>query len=362
MSGVMSNLTLCFLPNLHRERDARRRSREIDAMLKREKKSKPLPGIIVLSGTRESGKSTFLKQMRIINGEEFNHKERLIFREAIYKNIIKGMQVLVVERNRLGIPWQNSANEMHKKLVMSVEVWTMNFEPCTFQVYINAVDSLWKDSGIQETYRRRNGFHLCETVKYFFDNIHHIGNLNYLPSNQDILYAHKSNKAIAETYFVFREIPFMITNMSFLQFLWRWTGSPDGITSIIFMATSSEYDQLWFEENRLVESLNVFEVVVNNRLILNTPIILFLNQMDLLVEKIQTVDIRKNFPEFQGDPHKLEDVQAFLVQSFDRKRGNNRQPVFHHFITAVDTENIRLVFHTVKDMLLQRSLKDFMLQ
>ncbi|XP_051558811.1 guanine nucleotide-binding protein subunit alpha-12-like isoform X2 [Myxocyprinus asiaticus] len=322
MSGVMSNLTLCFLPNLHRERDARRRSREIDAMLKREKKSKPLPGIIVLSGTRESGKSTFLKQMRIINGEEFNHKERLIFREAIYKNIIKGMQVLVVERNRLGIPWQNSANEMHKKLVMSVEVWTMNFEPCTFQVYINAVDSLWKDSGIQETYRRRNGFHLCETVKYFFDNIHHIGNL----------------------------------------FLWRWTGSPDGITSIIFMATSSEYDQLWFEENRLVESLNVFEVVVNNRLILNTPIILFLNQMDLLVEKIQTVDIRKNFPEFQGDPHKLEDVQAFLVQSFDRKRGNNRQPVFHHFITAVDTENIRLVFHTVKDMLLQRSLKDFMLQ
>ena len=62
--------------------------------------------------------------------------------------------------------------------------------------------------------------------------------------------------------------------------------------------------------NRLVESMNIFETIVNNKLFLNVSIILFLNKTDLLVDKIRTVDIRKNFPEFRGDPRRLEDVQV----------------------------------------------------
>lgn len=64
------------------------------------------------------------------------------------------------------------------------------------------------------------------------------------------------------------------------------------------------------QTNRLVESMNIFETIVNNKLFLNVSIILFLNKTDLLVEKIRTVDIRKNFPEFRGDPRRLEDVQV----------------------------------------------------
>lgn len=74
---------------------------------------------------------------------------------------------------------------------------------------------------------------------------------------------------------------------------------------------------MWFQvlmedrrTNRLVESMNIFETIVNNKLFLNVSIILFLNKTDLLVEKIRTADIRKNFPEFRGDPRRLEDVQV----------------------------------------------------
>lgn len=56
--------------------------------------------------------------------------------------------------------------------------------------------------------------------------------------------------------------------------------------------------------------MNIFETIVNNKLFLNVSIILFLNKTDLLVEKIRTVDIRKNFPEYRGDPRRLEDVQV----------------------------------------------------
>lgn len=73
------------------------------------------------------------------------------------------MQVLVQERKKLGIPWQNPANEMHEMLIESNE-WKKNFEPCAFQPYVGAIDSLWKDSGIQEAHRSRTDFELVSVL------------------------------------------------------------------------------------------------------------------------------------------------------------------------------------------------------
>lgn len=44
-------------------------------------------------GAGESGKSTFLKQMRIIHGYRFGIDEIDEYRETIYKNIVMGMKV-----------------------------------------------------------------------------------------------------------------------------------------------------------------------------------------------------------------------------------------------------------------------------
>ncbi|KAG7220310.1 hypothetical protein INR49_018278, partial [Caranx melampygus] len=71
------------------EREARRRSREIDAMLARERRAVRRLVKILLLGAGESGKSTFLKQMRIINGQEFDQKALLDFRDTIYENVLK---------------------------------------------------------------------------------------------------------------------------------------------------------------------------------------------------------------------------------------------------------------------------------
>ncbi|XP_070836565.1 guanine nucleotide-binding protein subunit alpha-12a [Chaetodon auriga] len=385
MSGVVRTLSRCLLPaeasrdpgsskersrerDAAQEREARRRSREIDAMLARERRAVRRLVKILLLGAGESGKSTFLKQMRIINGQEFDKKALLDFRDTIYENILKGMRVLVDARDKLGISWQSCENEKQGMLVMSWEgrVGGSGVEPSEFQLYVMALSALWADTGIQEAYARRSEFQLSESVKYFLDNLDRIGQLNYIPSKQDILFARKATKGIVEHDFVIKKIPFKMVDVGGQRSQrQKWFQCFDGITSILFMVSSSEYDQVLMEDrrtNRLVESMNIFETIVNNKLFLNVSIILFLNKTDLLVEKIRTVDIRKNFPEFRGDPRRLEDVQAFLVQSFSRKRRNRGKPLFHHFTTAIDTENIRFVFHAVKDTILQENLKDIMLQ
>ncbi|KAJ8251128.1 hypothetical protein GJAV_G00217590 [Gymnothorax javanicus] len=384
MAGVMRTLSRCLLSaegsrerssskernldrDVNQEREAKRRSREIDAMLARERRAIRRLVKILLLGAGESGKSTFLKQMRIIHGKEFDQKALLDFRDTIFENILKGMRVLVDARDKLGIAWQKLENEKHGMFVMSFESKAgVPVEPCTFQLYVPALRALWWDASIQEAYGRRSEFQLGEAVKYFLDNLDRIGQLSYVPSRQDILFARKATKGIVEHDFVIKKIPFKMVDVGGQRSQrQKWFQCFDGITSILFMVSSSEYDQVLMEDrrtNRLVESMNIFETIVNNKLFSNVSIILFLNKMDLLVEKVRTVSIRKHFSDFKGDPHRLEDVQAYLVQCFNRRRRNRSKPLFHHFTTAIDTENIRFVFHAVKDTILQENLKDIMLQ
>ena len=48
---------------------------------------------LLLLGAGESGKSTFLKQMRILHGEGYGKEDLLKFRPVVYSNIVKGMKV-----------------------------------------------------------------------------------------------------------------------------------------------------------------------------------------------------------------------------------------------------------------------------
>ncbi|XP_059835461.1 guanine nucleotide-binding protein subunit alpha-12a isoform X2 [Hypanus sabinus] len=297
MAEFVQRLSACFpaCQSSQSDRAQRRRSREIDALLARERRYVRRLVKILLLGAGESGKSTFLKQMRIIHGKDFDSKALEEFRDTIFENVIKG-----------------------------------------------------------------------ESVKYFLDNLDQIGQLRYLPSRHDVLLARKATKGIVEHDFIIKGIPFKMIDVGGQRSQrQKWFQCFDGITSILFMVSSSEYDQVLMEDrrtNRLVESMNIFETIVNNKLFTSVSVILFLNKMDLLVEKVKTVNIKKYFPDFQWNPHRLEDVQKYLVQCFNNKRRDRSKPLFHHFTTAIDTENIRFVFHAVKDTILQENLKDVMLQ
>ncbi|TRY59602.1 hypothetical protein DNTS_003885, partial [Danionella cerebrum] len=190
---------------------------------------------------------------------------------------------------------------------------------------------------------------------------------DYLPTQQDILLARKPTKGIHEYDFEIKNVPFKMVDVGGQRSeRRRWFECFDSVTSILFLVSSSEFDQVLMEDrqtNRLMESLNIFETIVNNRVFSNVSIILFLNKTDLLEEKVKTVAIKDYFPEFTGDPHSLEDVQTFLVDCFRNKRRDQQQkPLYHHFTTAINTENIRLVFRDVKDTILHDNLKQLMLQ
>uniref|UniRef100_A0A9J7XWC1 Guanine nucleotide binding protein (G protein), alpha 13a n=1 Tax=Cyprinus carpio carpio TaxID=630221 RepID=A0A9J7XWC1_CYPCA len=353
-----SRTALVCIPNCllsSSEADQIRKSKEIDKSLNREKTFVKKLVKILLLGAGESGKSTFLKQMRIIHGQDFDQRAKEEFRATIYSNVIKGVRVLVDAREKLHIPWGDPENQVHGETVMAFDTRSSMMakgmvETKVFLNYLPSIHALWQDSGIQNAYDRRREFQL-----------------DYLPSQKDILLARKPTKGIHEYDFEIKNVPFKMVDVGGQRSeRKRWFECFDSVTSILFLVSSSEYDQVLMEDrqtNRLTESLSIFETIVNNRVFANVSIILFLNKTDLLEEKVTNVNIKDYFPEFTGEPHNLLDVQKFLVDCFHNKRREPQQkPLYHHFTTAINTENIRLVFRDVKDTILHDNLKQLMLQ
>ena len=187
-----------------------------------------------------------------------------------------------------------------------------------------------------------------------------------MPVTKDILHARKATKGIWECEFNIKGVPFRFVDVGGQRSQrQKWYQCFDSVTSILFLVSSSEFDQVLMEDrktNRLVESASIFETIVNNKAFSNVSVILFLNKTDLLEDKIKEVSIKDYFVTFEGDPHKLEHVQKFELDLLDSKRRERSKPLFHHFTTAVDTENIKFVFQAVKDTILQHNLVSIMLQ
>lgn len=99
----------------------------------------------------------------------------------------------------------------------------------------------------------------------------------------------------------------------------KWIHCFENVTSIIFCVALSEYDQVLLEEssqvrdtfqgetqsanlaqNRMMESLVLFDSVVNSRWFMRTSIILFLNKVDLFKQKLAKSPLGNYFPDYSG--------------------------------------------------------------
>lgn len=62
------------------------------------------------TGTGESGKSTFIKQMRIIHGAGYSADDKKEFIPQIYQNIFMAIQSMIKAMDSLGIDYENERN------------------------------------------------------------------------------------------------------------------------------------------------------------------------------------------------------------------------------------------------------------
>lgn len=65
-----------------------------------------------VAGTGESGKSTFIKQMRIIHGAGYSEEDKRGFTKLVYQNIFTAMQAMIRAMETLKILYKYEQNKV----------------------------------------------------------------------------------------------------------------------------------------------------------------------------------------------------------------------------------------------------------
>lgn len=339
--------------------------KEIRRILKQQKKKESSQVKVLLLGTGESGKTTFLRQMRIIHGQGFSEEDRKGFAKCIYQNIFTAIKAMTGAMAMLKIPYSNPENEMYAKWVHEVETAQITHME---RAYVDAIRRLWADSGVRVCYSRRCEYQLLDSTEYYMSNLDRISAQDYIPTEQDVLRVRFPTTGIHDYSFTIQNITLRIVDVGGQKSERRkWIHCFENVTSLIFLASLSEYDQTLEEReriNRMEESLALFYTTIHSPWFLKTSIILFLNKTDILADKIQTSDLQRYFPSFTGRRQDAEDAKNYIKKMYEQQAINRDKKkawktLYPHFTCATDTHNIRTVFKDIKDTVLIKSLEDY---
>ncbi|XP_047387106.1 guanine nucleotide-binding protein subunit alpha-11 [Sciurus carolinensis] len=355
---TLESMMACCLSDEVKE--SKRINAEIEKQLRRDKRDARRELKLLLLGTGESGKSTFIKQMRIIHGAGYSEEDKRGFTKLVYQNIFTAMQAMIRAMETLKILYKYEQNQANALLIREVDVEKVT----TFEhQHVEAIKTLWEDPGIQECYARRREFQLSDSAKYYLSDVDRIATSGYLPTQQDVLRVRVPTTGIIEYPFDLENIIFRMVDVGGQRSERRkWIHCFENVTSIMFLVALSEYDQVLVEsdnENRLEESKALFRTILTYPWFQSSSVILFLNKKDLLEDKVLCSHLVDYFPEFDGPQRDAQAAREFILKMFVDLNPDSDKIIYSHFTCATDTENIRFVFAAVKDTILQLNLKEY---
>ncbi|XP_023620446.1 guanine nucleotide-binding protein subunit alpha-15 [Myotis lucifugus] len=288
------------------EKTAARIDQEINKILLEQKKRDRGELKLLLLGPGESGKSTFIKQMRIIHGTGYSEEDRKGFRPLVYQNIFASMRAMIEAMDQLQIPFSRPESKNYASLVMSQDPYKVN----TFEKrYAVAMQWLWSDAGIRACYERRREFHLLDSAVYYLSHLERITEEGYIPTAQDVLRSRMPTTGINEYCFSVQK-----TNL---------------------------------RQNRDLEEPRVRHQSSKGEI--------FLEEGTLCPPgPKQDAEAAKQFilDMYSG-------MYAGCADAADGgRKGSRSRRLFSHYTCATDTQNIRTVFKDVRDSVLARYLDE----
>ncbi|KAF7327280.1 Heterotrimeric G-protein alpha subunit 4 [Mycena kentingensis (nom. inval.)] len=269
---------------------------------------------ILLLGSGDSGKSTVLKQMRLINNVPFSPQETEHFRQLLFDNITGGLKTLLaalpdmqldlvpedgyqnlysdsdgaaragyvkgwapgeygggavaaVVRQRLAEPGMSddgvnaaAGDSMTADLALIETAPSLrDGDPFPLK-YLGAVLRLWNEPIVQQAWVRANEAALPENLPYLIASIPRLFAPGYAPTSQDIVHSRVRTTGITETAFKLKsrigtrttERELLVVDVGGQKSERRkWIHCFQDVTSILFLVSLSGYDQCLFEDHEV---------------------------------------------------------------------------------------------------------------
>lgn len=314
---------------------------------------------ILLLGAGESGKSTVVKQLKVIHKVALDEQEINNYKVTLHNNTLTSMQTFLEAAKNFGYTF---SNEEEKNLANKLDQFCSGTELKMMTPEIgNIVVKLSNSECIKKTFKRRNEFWNLDASDYYFENAIRFSKSDFVPSEEDCIMARVRTTGIVVTEFDEGPAHFCVVDVAGQRSeRKKWIHCFDDVRALIFVVSLAGYNQVLFEDsshNRMSEALNLFQQISNNPLFINTPIFLFLNKKDLFEKMLEEYDLKKCFPEYTGGSD-IKLALKFVSNEFEKRiEEDNRKNLHIYYVAARFKKDIKYSWEELKNVLLEQNKK-----
>jgi len=321
---------------------------------------------VMLLGIGGSGKSTFSKQMQIINKGNFDDEVAKTFRGVLLTNIILGLKAIGSKKEDL----ENTENYKKSRWILSLDEnmaeWNADL--------IDRIRTLWEDEGVRETWAEIKDGCLIQ-LDYLMHHFDRYLTKDFIPNSEDILRARQRTTGGETSFFEAENKQWELTDVGG-QYNERvkWNGyfEDHPPNAIIFFLALDEYNientELKTEKypTKFELALSVFqEIICKTGPVIDHKIcrLVFLNKMDLFAEKIKDDNKWEAFQTALGysgertpqDSIKFIEEKLLAMDKIPDKDDEVERIKIHH-TNALDTDLMRKIFGDIRTSVLATSM------
>ncbi|KAH8766535.1 guanine nucleotide binding protein, alpha subunit [Hyaloscypha finlandica] len=295
--------------------------------------------------------------MRIIYQTGFSGAELLDYRSTIFRNVVRSAKGVVGAMKQFGIVPAIPAN---RKYVDFITEYTLDPDLALplDQEFGDALSAVWSDACIEGLMERQAEFYLMDSAIYFFEGIRRISSANYLPDETDILLAKINPSGISETRFQMGRLSIKMVDINCQRSeRKKWIKAFENVPAILFVVDMDEYDEVFFEEsnrNRMMESMVLFDSVVNSRWFMRSSVFLLLNNLDSFRRKLRRAPLANYFPDYSGG-NDVNKAEAFILSRFTQLNRAHLN-IYPHLIETIDKSKIQQVFESIEETIIKSNI------
>ncbi|KAJ3432070.1 g protein alpha i subunit [Anaeramoeba flamelloides] len=312
---------------------------------------------ILLCGTGDSGKSTMIKQMRVLYCDGFPSEQVQLYKNAIQKSLRINMKMLIQNGKALGIHINDKVNrQLSEEYLENFETYKKSQVYCKKE--IDTLKQLWQDHSIQTVWNNRCEIQVPENLDYYFNKIEKFCNPNFKPTNEDIVLFRIPTTGIVKINFHSQDTKWEIIDVGGQRSERRkWIHHFEDVNLVFFIVAINEFNKKLYEDetiNRMNESITLCKNILNNKYFKKTDCSLVFTKTDLLKRSLEKTEFNMYYPKYNRENNfeqVSEYIQKFFIKTIKKK---NKRQVSSHMICATEKEEVENIINLTIRKYLER--------
>jgi GTPase SAR1 family protein len=214
---------------------------EVDLALEAAQEEEKYKHKILLLGAGECGKSTVVKQIKMIwkVGGGPSDKEKQEYISPLRRNCIEAMQTVLEASKTLKIPLADSSLEKDFDSIMELDSNATLTPDIAVQI-----NHLWHDAGIRATFERRTEYWNMDATPYYLNEIYRIAEPDFEPTEDDMVMTRVRTTGIVVTAVEEPPFTYQVVDVGGQRSERRkWIHCFDDVRAIIFLEGLAGYNQ-----------------------------------------------------------------------------------------------------------------------